>query len=214
MKSLAILSVTIALGLSNPAFADVCDDGYRALQKGWEQANYQTARSARLGQMQALSDRGDIVLAQCPGRAEPLVWEAIIKATAGGLKGGLGGLALAKEARALLEKAERINPTALEGSVYTSLGSLYAQVPGAPIGFGDKSKARSYLQKALQVSPNGIDPNYFMGDYLLRQRDYQGAIRHLEKAIIAPPRPGRETADRGRRDEARQLLAEARRRAG
>lgn len=210
MKRAAILSCILSLAAVEPALADACDDGFRSLQRGWEQTNYQTPRSGRLAEMEALAARGEAIVAQCPNRAEPMVWEAIVKATTAGLKGGLGGLALAKEARVLLERAERTNASVLDGSVYTSLGSLYAQVPGAPIGFGDKTKARTYLQRALQVNPNGIDPNYFMGDYLIRQRDYAGAVRYLEKALAAPARPGREVADRGRRAEVQQLLTEAR----
>ena len=119
-------------------------------------------------------------------------------------------LALAKESRALLEKAEKINPAALgDGSVYTSLGSLYAQVPGFPIGFGDPNKARAYLRKALAANPNGVDPNFFYGDFLMRQNDYAGAIAALKKAIAAPARPGREVADKGRKAQAAALLSQA-----
>jgi hypothetical protein len=51
----------------------------------------------------------------------------------------MGGLALAKSARGMLERAEKINPAALgDGSVYTSLESL---CPGA--GFGDAGKAQA-----------------------------------------------------------------------
>ncbi len=39
-----------------------------------------------------------------------------------------------KEARASLEAALKIAPEALDGSAYTSLGSLYYQVPGWPLG--------------------------------------------------------------------------------
>ena len=35
----------------------------------------------------------------------------------------------------------------------SSLGVLYYKVPGWPIGFGDKDKARDLLQKALAVNP-------------------------------------------------------------
>ncbi|HLZ84609.1 MAG TPA: tetratricopeptide repeat protein, partial [Caulobacteraceae bacterium] len=103
-------------------------------------------------------------------------------------------------------------PAALgDGSIYTSLGSLYGAVPGPPIGFGDRDRARAYFQKALAVNPVGIDPNYFYGAFLLRQGDHAGAIRALQRALAAPPRPGREIADRGRRAEAVALLARARR---
>ncbi len=205
-----LLSAILSLTAAAPALADVCDDNVRTLQGAWERVSYQTPKPSRSAAMEKLAAQADGFVAQCPGRAEPLVWDAIITASAGGLKGGLGGLSRAKEAKAMLERAEKINALALEGSVYTSLGSLYAQVPGAPIGFGDKAKARSYLTRALQTNPNGIDPNFFMGDFLLRQKDYAGAVRYLEKALAAPARPGREIADRGRRGEIQALLAEAR----
>lgn len=209
MKRL-LIGLALCASLASTAFADAVDDSVRALQKSWEHVNYEVPKASRAAEMAKLAAQADEVVKRYPTRAEPLVWDAIITSTAGGLKGGLGGLAMAKEAKAMLEKAEAMNPTVLEGSVYTSLGSLYAQVPGAPIGFGDKTKARSYLQKALAVNPTGIDPNYFMGDFLIRQRDYAGAVRALEKALAAPPRPGREVADRGRRAEAQALLDEAR----
>jgi tetratricopeptide (TPR) repeat protein len=208
-----LLSAALTLVAASPAFADSCDDRVRAVQGAWEHINYEVPKSARTADMEKLSAQADGYVKQCPGRAEPLIWDAIVTASAGGLKGGLGGLGMAKEAKAMLEQAERINPAALDGSVYTSLGSLYTQVPGAPIGFGDKTKARSYLQKALAANPNGIDSNYFMGDYLMRQRDYAGAVRYLTKALNAPARPGRELADRGRRAEAQTLLERARQKA-
>ena len=80
---------------------------------------------------------------------------------------------------------------ALDGSAYTSLGSLYYQVPGWPIGFGDDAKARELLQKALALNPEGIDPNYFMGDFLYRKGDYEAARQALARALKAPPRPDR-----------------------
>ncbi|WP_313065275.1 MULTISPECIES: hypothetical protein [Achromobacter] len=36
------------------------------------------------------------------------------------------------------------------------------------------------------------------------------AVPYLEKALKAPPRPGREVADEGRREEVRTLLKAAR----
>jgi len=94
----------------------------------------------------------------------------------------------------------------LGGSAYTSLGSLYYQVPGWPIGFGDDKKAQEYLKKALAVNPDGIDANYFYGDYLFRKGEYAEAARWLNKAMQAPPRPGRKVADEGRRREIDELL--------
>lgn len=76
-----------------------------------------------------------------------LIWSAIIDSSWAGAKGGLGALSLVKQARSDLEKAISIDPNALQGSAWTSLGALYYQVPGWPIGFGDKNKAEEMLKK-------------------------------------------------------------------
>ncbi|WP_343231049.1 tetratricopeptide repeat protein [Variovorax sp. WS11] len=106
----------------------------------------------------------------------------------------------------MYEEAIRINGDVLDGSAYNSLGVLYYKVPGWPVGFGDKAKARELLQKALTLNPKGIDPNYFYGEYLLESKQPEQAVVYLERAIQAPPRPGRQVADTGRREEARALL--------
>jgi tetratricopeptide (TPR) repeat protein len=111
-----------------------------------------------------------------------------------------------KNAKKIFEKALEINPAALDGSAYTSLGSLYYQVPGWPISFGDDKKAAEYLKKGLSINPDGIDPNYFYADYLFRSGDYSGAEKSLRKALQAPARNSRKVADDGRRKEINQLL--------
>ena len=111
---------------------------------------------------------------------------------------------MAKQARDLLAGAEKIQPDVLHGSIYTTLGSLYYQVPGWPLGFGDNDKARDLLQKALQIDPDGIDANYFYGDFLNRTGDKAGAMARLDKALAAPPRPDQPLADKGRRAQVQQ----------
>lgn len=203
------LALTAGSALAEPAALDARLD---TIARGWAHANFEISdKSARATESARLASAAAGLARQYPGRAEPLVWEAIATATEAGAKGGMGGLNLAKEARGLLEQAEKLNPAALgDGSVYSSLGSLYAQVPGFPIGFGDPAKARAYLQKALKANPNGMDPNFFYGDFLMRQGDHAGAVKALERAMAAPARPGREIADRGRRAEAQALLVQER----
>lgn len=188
------------------------DSGVDQLARGWAHVRYEIpSKPAQVAAYDALANKAEALARQYPNRAEPLIWQAIILSTEAGAKGGMGALPLVKSAKTLLERAERLNATAIDGSVYTTLGSLYDQVPGFPVGFGDKAKARTYLKKALAINPNGIDPNYFYGDFLVGQGQYAEAIRVLERAAAAPPRPGREVADRGRRAEVAALLAEARR---
>ncbi|MGH1560338.1 hypothetical protein ACRAWD_27225 [Caulobacter segnis] len=65
------------------------------------------------------------------------------------------------------------------------------------------------MQKALAANPSGVDANFFYGDFLMRQNDYAGASKALQKAMAAPARPGREVADKGRKAQAAALLAQA-----
>ena len=65
------------------------------------------------------------------------------------------------------------------------------------------------LHKALAMNPQGIDANFFYGEYLLESGQKELAVQYLGRAIDAPDRPGRQLADSGRRDEARALMAKA-----
>lgn len=213
----AAVTLFAGLAFAGCAVAQAGDLGARVetLARGWDHVNYEVRGAAKADQAAALVAQAEAVARQYPGRAEPLVWKAIALSTEAGAKGGLGGLALAKEAKATLEQAEKINPNALgDGSVYTSLGSLYYQVPGFPVGFGDKGKAQAYLRKALAQNPGGLDPNYFYGDFLFHQGQYAEAEKALQRALAAPARPGREVSDRGRRAEAAALLAQVRAKKG
>lgn len=213
----AALALSTGLFTAGAALAEAGDLNARmeGLARGWDHVNYEVRGSAKADQAAALAAQADALARQFPGRAEPLVWKAIALSTEAGAKGGLGGLSLAKEAKATLEQAEKLNPNALgDGSVYTSLGSLYYLAPGFPVGFGDKGKAQAYLKKALAQNPTGLDPNYFYGDFLFRQGQYAEAEKVLQRALAAPARPGREISDRGRRAEVTALLAQVRARKG
>lgn len=205
----AVVLFGLQLFIYKEALADALDDSITSLQHGWAQAYYQVPDKQKEAAFKELATKAHQVTAANPGRAEPMVWEAIILSSYAKFAGGLGALDKAKTARDLLESAEKINPIALNGSIYTSLGSLYYKVPRWPIGFGDKKKARSYLEKAIVINPDGIDPNYFYGDFLLEQGEYAKAREYLERALAAHPRPGREDADQGRRAEVEQELEKA-----
>lgn len=196
-----VLALVMALLFALPVLAEGLEDELAGVQQRWAQIQYKLPEEAREKAFEKLvADAGNLV-ERYPGRAEPLIWRGIVLSTYAGAKGGLGALGLVKEARSSLEAALEIDPEALEGSAYTSLGSLYYQVPGWPLSFGDDEQAEKYLQKALAINPGGIDPNYFFGDFLLEQGDSSRARVYLDKALKASPRPGRETADEGRREE-------------
>ncbi len=219
-RMLFTLSAALALGAFLPgsaAFAQAAanfDSELLAIQQEWAKANYSIADSDRKeAAFEALAKRADAFAQANPKRAEALIWHGIVLSSYAGAKGGLGALGIVKQSRAKLEQAMKIDANALEGSAYTSLGTLYYKVPGFPLGFGDDKKAQKFLETALKINPNGIDPNYFYGEFLFEDGRYADAIPYLNKALAAPPRPNRELADQGRRGEIEALLAKAKQKA-
>ena len=192
--------------MAMPLWAQDMQAELAQIQQRWAQIQYQLPEDDKEKAFEALAKEAETFVADYPGRAEPLIWQGIVLSTYAGAKGGLGALGLVKEARASLEAALKIAPEALDGSAYTSLGSLYYQVPGWPLGFGDDEMSRKYLQKSLAINPDGIDANYFFGDFLAQQNESQRARVYLEKVLAAPSRPGREVADAGRKAEAKARL--------
>ncbi|WP_324006005.1 tetratricopeptide repeat protein [Aeromonas hydrophila] len=193
----ALLLLMLGSGMAQAA------DTLPVIQQQWAVCQYQQTGKAKESCLEQLSSQAS---AKEAFRTDLLIWSAIVKSTWAGAKGGLGALGLVKEAKAKLEIALKQDPKALDGSAYTSLGSLYYQVPGWPVGFGDDEKAEQLLKQALAINPAGIDPNFFYGDFLLDQGRKAEAKSYLEKALSAPPRPGRELADQGRRIEIRDRL--------
>jgi tetratricopeptide (TPR) repeat protein len=196
----------IAMCSSLTALAGL-DEDVRALQSEWAEIKYRRPAAEQEKAFAALTKNAEAVRGKYAGRAEPQIWYGIIAASYAGARGGLGALSLAKDAKKAFEQALALDAKALDGSAYTSLGSLYYQVPGWPIGFGDDDKARELLEKAIALNPDGIDSNYFLGDFLHRKGDTVGARRALQKALRAPARPERALADEGRRKEIESLLA-------
>lgn len=210
MKRIPHFLTACALGVAMTSALAGVDDDVRKIQHEWEEIKYHAPKAEQEKRYETLAKDATAVRDRYPDRAEPEIWLAIVTASQAGAKGGLGALSLVKSARKSLEHAIELNPKALDGSAYTSLGSLYYQVPGWPIGFGDDKKALENLRKALELNPQGIDPNFFMGDYLFRKGDYDGAKKSLEAALAARPRPDRPLADEGRRREIDELLVKIR----
>lgn len=200
IKQLALTAALWGLSIAAQA-ADVSD-----LQQRWAQIQYELPAKQKPQAFSDLADQARQLTEANPDSAAAHIWQGIILSSWAGAEGGLGALGKVKEAKAELEQALTLEPEALQGSAYTSLGALYYQVPGWPIGFGDDEKAAELLQKALTLNPDGIDSNYFWADYLINQKRYAEARTALLKAQAASPRPGRELADKGRQQEIRELL--------
>lgn len=186
--------------LSPAAWADL-DEDILSLQGEWARINYEVVGDAQIQGFEALIEIADAVIIANPKQAQPLIWSGIIKSTLAGAKGGIGALSLAKDAKQDLEKSLKIDPTAMQGSALTSLGTLYLNVPGWPISFGSDRKAEEFLLRAIAINPEGIDSNYFYADFLVAKKRQEEAADYFLKAQNAAPRPDRPLADTGRQVE-------------
>lgn len=189
------------------SFADWVDD-MQYLQTEWAKVKYQLDSSDQQKGFETLLEQADLRLKNNPNQAELLIWHAIVEASYAGSLSAINPTALGyvKNAKKDLEKAIELGGDVLDGSAYTSLGSLYYQVPGWPLGFGDEDKANEYLKKGLEANPDGIDANYFYADFLINKGEKEEAKVFLDKAKKAPSRPGRTIADQGRRIEVLELI--------
>ncbi|MHC8376926.1 tetratricopeptide repeat protein [Pseudomonas sp. MDT1-16] len=208
MKKLFACLLMGALSQSVWALDAADQQRLNGIQQSWAHIQYETPEKQRTAAFEQLAAQTTTFTTECPSVAEAWIWKGIVTSSWAGAQGGLGALGKAKDAKADLEKSLTLDPKALQGSAYTSLAALYDRVPGWPIGFGDADKAEQLLKQALQLNPNGIDSLYFWGDHLYRQKRYSEARGALQKALLADPRPGRETADAGRRKEIEALLVD------
>lgn len=180
-----------------------------AIQYQWAICQYQLQKDeAREDCFEQLIDTNKAALAAAPERQDLRVWLGINLSSLAGVKGGLGALSLVKQARKEFEQVIATAPDTLHGSAYVSLGALYYQVPGWPIGFGSDKKAKALLKQGLAIDPNGIDANYFYADFLRDQGDIAAARSYFERALAAAPRLDRPLADKGRRAEVAAKLKE------
>ncbi|HKJ84327.1 MAG TPA: tetratricopeptide repeat protein [Mariprofundaceae bacterium] len=210
---MAVTTATVMLFASMaPAQADVVGDAVLKLQHEWAKVNYQMPEDRQEAAFKKLVGEASALAAKYPDRAEPKIWEAIIRAGYAGAMGGLSSMFKAmpemKKGRDLLLAAEKINPDAMHGSIYTTLGSFYYMVPGGFIGYGDDDKAKAYLEKALKMAPDDMDANYFMGDFWLDQKRYRKAEPYFRKVLSLPDVPGRPVYSKGRKGEAQKKLTE------
>ncbi len=206
-----LAAVALMLAAAAPAAADEVMDAVREIQHAWAHANYELPDKEKEKAFKALVDKAAALAAKYPDRAEPKIWEAIARASYAGAMGGLSAMFKAmpqmEKGRDLLLEAEKIDPKALNGSIYTTLGSFYYMVPGGFVGFGDDDKALAYLKKALEIAPDDMDANFFMGDYWLDQKKYDKALPYFEKVLSLPDVPDRPVYSKGRKAEAREKLA-------
>lgn len=204
------------LTLAAPALAaDGLSASLDRLESGWAQAQFATPdKDAKLALLDRLIASAATLEKAAPGNADPIVWRAVLMATKAGVVRGWSGYRLVQDARDQLERAEAIAPDAAGGLGLMQLGILYYEVPGPPIAYGSRAKAKAYLQRALALDPRGLAPNLAYANYLVKGARYAEAEPVLERALAAPVDPAQPLADKGRRAEAMAQLKLVRQRLG
>ena len=182
------------------------------LESDWATAYYQPDEARQKQTYPKLLEKADELVKRYPDAAEPKIWLATILATNAAFEAPLTALSNLKIAKSLLETAITINPKALDGSAYVTLGTLYYMLPGWPVSFGDDEIAEEYLKSSLNINPDGIDANYFYADYLLRQDRAAEAEAFFQKAVEAPVRKMQVYADTQLQNEAKLALSHAQQR--
>lgn len=209
MPIVARIAVILLILFSYSSFSHATTDTEKAAKKmrtEWATIKYKTTHKKQLRKLEKLIDKAEQYNEHYPDDPNILLWYGVILDTYGTLKAPKG-LASLKQSRDLLTQAIEFDPAVGEGLAESVLGSLYSRSPSWPIGFGNKQKAKQHLERAIHISPEGMDTNYYLGDFLIDTGNYAKAKEHLDIALEAPIRPGYETQDAGRQKEIKASLA-------
>ncbi len=204
--------VVFLLLFAAPLMASELNASIASLESDWANAYYQSDEAGQKQAYPKLLEQAVVLLKRYPNAAEPKIWLATILATNAAFESPLMALSNLNNAKDLLEAAIKINPKALDGSAYVTLGTLYYMLPGWPVSFGDDEMAEEYLKSSLDINPNGIDANYFYADFLFRQDRTVEAEAFFRKAVEAPVRKMQVYADTQLQNEARLALNHAQQR--
>jgi Tfp pilus assembly protein PilF len=182
------------------------------LENNWAVIRYQTPVKQRITAFEHLLASLQKAQKQCRTTANYQIIEAMIKGSMIKQQGSrFSSLKKIKQLKQLLEQAINNNPAAMNGLGWTLLGLLYDKSPGWPLSIGDDNKADNAYKNGLKYNPNGIDANFYYGDFLRRNDLPRQAQRHLLKAKAAKQHAGREISHQGRlKDVQRALLKLAR----
>lgn len=208
IATICLVTAQSASAATNLSFADELS----SLQREFDHASFaDLSKGERKDAFTALVEHAADFSERYPDRVEAVAWNGIVLSSYAGEVSALGAMKVAKAARAALIEAEAMDPTALDGGIYASLGALYSKVPGGFVGFGDDELATEYFTKALAVDAANIDNNFFYGEHLIGQGAHAEALSVLRRALAAPPVEARPLFDQGRRRMIQALIDEAER---
>ncbi|MGZ8137398.1 MAG: hypothetical protein ACXW1W_12815 [Methylococcaceae bacterium] len=212
MKKTTIVALLILF--SAQCVAGNLKDSLSEIENEWANIYYNVAKQKQAPAYHRLLDKTIALSKQYPNEADALFWQAVIKSAYAEHQDPVSALSAVYEARDLLLKGIAINPKAMDGSLYVTLGTLYYMVPKWPIAFGDDAVAKKMLETALKINPNGIDSNYFYGDFLLSNDNLKEAETYFERAVAVPSRVEQLYADNQLKEEAKMALKKTREQKG
>lgn len=204
MKKLLFILLIL---LSKLGFAESLKDSLKNIEMEWAKAYYEQPKHKQKAEYPVLLDKMQQLSKIDPNDAGVLYWTALIKASYAAHQNPVDALEAINEVRDLLNKAIAINPKVMSGAAYVVLGTLYDKAPQWPISFGDDAMAKKMLETALQISPEGIESNYFYGEFLLNHDDIQAAETYFKKALAAPVRSEQPYPDNQIKHKAEIMLA-------
>ena len=210
--SAVLAAAFLAIVPARAADDDAMSTALRGIEDRWAEIRFEmkAGKAQKIAAIEALIGQAAVAVETYPGRAEPIIWYAMTILQEADIRHDTVAIGMAKDARRLLEHAETIDAKAIDGMTQTMLGMLYFEMPGWPIGFGDKKRAEEYLLQALAIDQANTDNNYFYGDFLLRTGRATKGLPYLERAAQMPIRPDHERADKGRLAEVQESLTAAR----
>ena len=197
MRALVLAWAIMAGAGSGPVSAR--EDGLVAIAQEWDQAQYATAsdHSAMIA-LRRLGAHVDALAVGHSGDVNLLAWRAIALAAEADVTDGPQALFVAGRARRLLEAAVAQHPDReIRGMLEATLGALYFEVPGFPLGFGDRVAAEAHFRASLAADPANPESLFYYGDFLLAQHRDREAVASFRQALSALPRLGRAVGDAG-----------------
>lgn len=196
MKQIFAIFLLVAVNIM-PAlvWADTLELAVQKIESEWARIHYSVAKEQKGAAFKQLLIELKVIQTQYPDQAELIIQQAIIVASNADNISPFSALQAIHQARDLLLRAIELDFGASEGAAFVTLGSLYYQVPGWPIAYGDNGKARAMLEKALAINPNTIDANYFYGDLLVTLGKPEEAMIYFRRALAIPVRTTQVLAD-------------------
>lgn len=198
--------LVVLLSISSYCVAESLPDALNNIESEWAKIYYQLPEQQQGQAYARLLDKTIKLCEKYPLDTGAMFWQAVVKASYADHQDPISAINAIHEVRNLLNKAIAINPNTMEGSAYVVLGTLYQMAPAWPIAFGDDEEAEKLFQTALKISPNGIDSNYYYGQFLLSNKQLKEAQSYFEKAVAAPVRPEQVFADTQLQEEAKHAL--------